>query len=256
MQVTDAVRHQVVSEAEWLEARKAFLSKEKELTRQHDQLSRQRRELPWVKVGKEYIFDTSSGRKTLAELFDGRSQLIIYYFMFGPEWEQGCPSCSMAAEHINASLIHVNQRDVTLIAVSRAPLAKIEAFEKRMGWTFPWVSSYGTTFNYDYHVSFTREDIENNRTYYNFAFQKFPADEAPGASIFYKDADGGVYHTYSSYGRGLEFLLGAYGYLDLVPKGRDEDQLTFPMAWVRHHDRYESQPRNAAASCCSSESHS
>jgi len=150
----------------------------------------------------------------------------------------------------------VNQRDVTLIAVSRAPLAKIEAFEKRMGWTFPWVSSYGTTFNYDYHVSFTREDIENNRTYYNFAFQKFPADEAPGASIFYKDADGGVYHTYSSYGRGLEFLLGAYGYLDLVPKGRDEDQLTFPMAWVRHHDRYESQPRNAAASCCSSESHS
>lgn len=255
MPVADAVNNQVVSETEWTEAHKAFLAREKELTSLRDELSRERRALPWVKIEKDYVFDGPAGKQTLAQLFDGRSQLIVYHFMFGPEWEQGCPSCSMAADHINSSLIHVNQRDVTLAAVSRAPLAKIEAFKKRMGWSFPWVSSYGSPFNYDYHVSFTKEDIENHRTYYNFDYRQFPSDEAPGASVFYKDAHGNVFHTYSSYGRGPEFLLGAYSYLDLAPKGRDEASLTFPMAWVRHHDRYESRPKSEAGSCCSAESH-
>ena len=174
MQVMDAVNHQVVSETEWMEAHKAFLAKEKELTRQRDELSRQRRALPWVKVDKDYVFDGPGGKKTLAELFEGRSQLIVYHFMFGPEWEQGCPSCSMVGDHLNASLVHVNQRDVTLVAVSRASLGKIEAFKKRMGWSFPWVSSYGTDFNRDYHVSFTKEEMANHQTYYNFDFRDFP----------------------------------------------------------------------------------
>ena len=256
MQVMDAVNHQVVSETEWTEAHKAFLAKEKELTRQRDELSRQRRALPWVKVDKDYVFDGPGGKQTLAELFEGRSQLIVYHFMFGPEWEQGCPSCSMVGDHLNGSLVHVNQRDVTLVAVSRAQLGKIEAFKKRMGWSFPWVSSHGNDFNRDYHVSFTKEEMANHKTYYNFDIRDFPSEEAPGASVFYKDANGDVFHTYSSYGRGLESLLGPYSYLDLVPKGRDEANLSFPMAWVRHHDRYESQPKAAASSCCSAESHS
>ena len=256
MQVMDAVNHQVVSETEWTEAHKAFLAKEKELTRQRDELSRQRRALPWVKVDKDYVFDGPGGKQTLAELFEGRSQLIVYHFMFGPEWEQGCPSCSMVGDHLNGSLVHVNQRDVTLVAVSRAQLGKIEAFKKRMGWSFPWVSSHGNDFNRDYHVSFTKEEMANHKTYYNFDIRDFPSEEAPGASVFYKDANGDVFHTYSSYGRGLESLLGPYSYLDLVPKGRDEANLSFTMAWVRHHDRYESQPKAAASSCCSAESHS
>ncbi len=256
MQVMDAVNHQVVSETEWTEAHKAFLAKEKELTRQRDELSRQRRALPWVRVEKDYVFDGPGGKQTLAELFEGRSQLIVYHFMFGPEWEQGCPSCSMVGDHLNSSLVHVNQRDVTLVAVSRAQLGKIEAFKKRMGWSFPWVSSHGNDFNRDYHVSFTKEEMANHKTYYNFDIRDFPSEEAPGASVFYKDANGDVFHTYSSYGRGLESLLGPYSYLDLVPKGRDEANLSFTMAWVRHHDRYESQPKAAASSCCSAESHS
>jgi predicted dithiol-disulfide oxidoreductase (DUF899 family) len=254
MQAMDTVNHKVVSEAEWTEAHKAFLAKEKELTRQRDELSRQRRELPWVKVGKNYVFDGPGGKRSLADLFDGRSQLIVYHFMFGPEWEQGCPSCSMSGDHMDSTLVHVIQRDVTMAAVSRAPLDKIETFKKRMGWTFPWVSSFGNDFNRDYHVSFTKEQMANSKTYYNFGTSAFPADEAPGISVFYKDGNGDIFHTYSSYGRGPEFLLGAYSYLDLVPKGRDEAGLPFPMAWVRHHDRYESQPKTAAA-CCSTESH-
>ena len=256
MQVIDAVNHQVVSETEWAEAHKAFLAKEKELTRQRDELSRQRRALPWVKVDKDYVFDGPGGKQTLAELFEGRSQLIVYHFMFGPEWEQGCPSCSLVGDHLNGSLVHVNQRDVTLVAVSRAQLGKIEAFKKRMVWSFPWVSSYSNDFNRDYHVSFTQEEMANHKTYYNFDIRDFPSEEAPGASVFYKDANGDVFHTYSSYGRGLESLLGPYSYMDLVPKGRDEAGLTYPMAWVRHHDRYESGPKTAASSCCSAESHS
>jgi predicted dithiol-disulfide oxidoreductase (DUF899 family) len=256
MQVMDAVNRKVVSETEWIEAHKAFLAKEKELTRQRDELSRQRRTLPWVKVDKDYVFDGRGGKQTLSELFDGRSQLIVYHFMFGPEWEEGCPSCSMSGDHMDSSLVHLIQRDVTLVAVSRAPLGKIEAFKKRMGWSFPWVSSYGTDFNRDYHVSFTKEEMANGKMYYNFDLRAFPAEEAPGISVFYKDTNGDVFHTYSSYGRGPEWLLGAYSYLDLVPKGRDEDGLPFPMAWVRHHDKYETQPKIAGSSCCSAESRS
>ena len=254
MDVMDAVNHKVVPETEWMEAHKAFLAKEKELTRQRDELSRQRRELPWVKVEKEYLFDGPDGKRTLAGLFDGRSQLIVYHFMFGPEWPEGCPSCSMSGDHMNSTLPHLVQRDVTLIAVSRAPYPKIQAFQKRMGWSFPWVSSYGTDFNRDYHVSFTKEEMANSKNYYNFGTRDFPADEAPGLSVFYKHTNGDVFHTYSTYARGPEWLLGAYSYLDLVPKGRDEGQLPFPMAWVRHHDRYENKP--AASGCCSTESHS
>jgi predicted dithiol-disulfide oxidoreductase (DUF899 family) len=255
MHVLDAINRKVVSETEWIEAHKAFLAKEKELTRQRDELGRQRRTLPWVKVDKDYVFDGRGGKQTLSELFDGRSQLIVYHFMFGPEWEEGCPSCSMSGDHMDSSLVHLIQRDVTLVAVSRAPLGKIEAFKKRMGWSFPWVSSYGTDFNRDYHVSFTKEEMANGKMYYNFDVRPFPAEEAPGISVFYKDTNDDVFHTYSSYGRGPEWLLGAYSYLDLVPKGRDEDSLPFPMEWVRHHDKYESQSKTASSSCCS-ENHS
>jgi predicted dithiol-disulfide oxidoreductase (DUF899 family) len=250
MQTVDAVHHNVVSDVEWTQARKALLAKEKELTRQHDALSAERRALPWRKIETDYVFDGPGGRLTLAELFDGRSQLLVYHFMFSPDWEAGCSSCSMAADHMDSSLIHVIHRDVTLTAVSRAPLAKIEAFKKRMGWRFPWVSSFGSDFNRDYHVSFTREEIANGHAMYNFDSVSFGEVEAPGASVFYKDSHGDVFHTYSSYGRGLEWLIGAYSYLDLVPKGRDEANLAHPMSWVRHHDRYENPPK-AAGTCCS-----
>ena len=228
----------IVSRDEWLAARKQFLSKEKELTRLRDRLSAERRELPWVKVEKPYAFDGPKGKETLADLFDGRSQLVVYHFMFGPGWEQGCPSCSWAADNIDGNVVHLNARDVTLVLVSRAPLGQIEAFKKRMGWRFKWVSSYGNDFNYDYHVSFTKEEMAKGEVYYNFGPNGFPSEEAPGVSVFCKDAAGGVFHTYSSYARGGEPLLGGYYFLDLVPKGRDEAALPFTMAWVRHHDRY------------------
>ncbi|MGH9837826.1 MAG: DUF899 domain-containing protein [Blastocatellia bacterium] len=230
--------HKVVSREEWLKARKAHLAKEKEFTRQRDELSRQRRELPWVKVDKEYVFEGPDGKESLAGLFDGRSQLIVYHFMFGPGWEQGCPSCSFLSDHIDGALAHLNARDVTLVVVSRAPLPEIEAFKKRMGWRFKWVSSYASDFNHDYHVSFTKDEMARGKVYYNYAMQEFGSEEAPGASVFYKDATGDVFHTYSAYGRGGDILIGAYNYLDLTPKGRDEDGLAFTMAWVRHHDRY------------------
>src|SRR5262245_1622852 len=193
---------QVVSREEWIEARRAFLAKEKEFTRQRDELSRRRRELPWVKVDKNYVFDGPKGKTTFAELFDGRSQLIVYHFMFGPEWEEGCPSCSLLADHMDVAIPHLNARDVTLDVISRAPLSLIEAFKKRMGWRFNWVSSYGNDFNYDYHVSFTKEEMAKGQVYYNYGMQEFGAEEAPGASVFYKDAAGDVYHTYSAYARG------------------------------------------------------
>jgi predicted dithiol-disulfide oxidoreductase (DUF899 family) len=180
----------------------------------------------------------STSKETLADLFDGRSQLIVYHFMFGPEWEEGCPSCSFLADHIDGSVVHLAHRDVTLLAVSRAPLLQIEAFKKHMGWRFKWVSSYGSDFNYDYHVSFTKEDMAKGKVYYNYELQKFGSEEALGASVFYKDGTGDLFHTYSCYARGGDILIGAYNYLDLVPKGRDEDALAFTMAWVRHHDRY------------------
>jgi predicted dithiol-disulfide oxidoreductase (DUF899 family) len=230
--------HKVVSEKEWVAARTELLLKEKELTRLRDDLARQRRELPWVRVEKAYTFDTPTGKKTLAELFDGRSQLAVYHFMFGPDWQEGCPSCSFNMDHTDGALAHLAQRDVTFVAISRAPLPKIEAFKKRMGWRFPWVSSFGTDFNYDYQASFKPEDKAKGNVYYNYSMMEFPSEEAPGISVFYRDKDGAVFHTYSAYARGTESVMGTYNYLDLVPKGRDEDALPFTMAWVRHHDRY------------------
>lgn len=254
-------RHNVVSREEWLIARKAHLAKEKEFTRARDALSRQRRALPWVKVDKPYVFDAPGGKKTLADLFGGRSQLIVYHFMFGPDWEEGCKSCSYLADHFDGAAVHLAQRDVTLVVVSHAPLPKIEAFKQRMGWRFPWVSSYGSDFNSDYHVSFSKDEMESGKVYYNYAMTEFGSDEAPGVSVFYKNEAGEIFHTYSTYARGLDILVGTYNFLDMAPKGRDEDSLSFTMAWVRHHDRYESngsaeQPHLAptdAAACCEAE---
>lgn len=238
--------NKVVSKSEWLNARKTFLVKEKELTRRRDRLNQERRTLPWVKVDKEYIFESPKGRTTLAELFGDKSQLLIYHFMFGPEWEQGCPSCSMASDTIDSNLFHLNSRDVALAVVSRAPIAKIEPFHQRMGWRFPWVSSFGSDFNQDFAVSFTPEQRQG-ANYYNFGTSAFPSEEAPGMSAFYRNEAGEIFHTYSSYARGSEGLLGVYALLDVAPKGRDEASLPYPMAWVRHHDRYE---KPAKHSCC------
>jgi len=238
--------HRIVSQDQWLAARKALLAKEKEHTRARDALSRQRRELPWVKVEKPYVFEGPGGKETLADLFGGRSQLIVYHFMFGPGWKEGCPSCSLLSDHIDASTVHLAQRDVTLLAVSRATYPEIAAFKQRMGWRFKWVSSHGSDFNRDFYVSFAPEEKDN--AYYNYDTGGFPSEEAPGASVFYKDAAGNIFHTYSAYARGLDVLIGAYNYLDLAPKGRDEDALSFTMAWVRHHDRYADDKPDA--SCC------
>jgi predicted dithiol-disulfide oxidoreductase (DUF899 family) len=194
-----------------------------------------------VRVDKEYIFDAPGGKETLAELFAGKSQLIVYHFMFGPGWEEGCPSCSFLGDHFDGSVVHLAHRDVAFLAVSRGPLPQIEAFKKRMGWRFKWVSSFGSDFNRDYHVSFTNDERENGKVYYNYEMTEFPSEEGPGLSVFYKDQSGAVFHTYSSYARGLDILLGAYNFLDLAPKGRDEDGLKFTMAWVRHHDKYRDQ---------------
>jgi predicted dithiol-disulfide oxidoreductase (DUF899 family) len=241
--------HAVVSRQEWLEARLAHLAKEKALTRQRDALLRERMDLPWQRVEKEYVFDSPAGRKTLADLFGNKSQLLIYHFMFGPEWEQGCPGCSLTSETINANLIHLNQRDVAFAAVSRAPSARIEPFKRRMGWTFPWVSSFGSDFNHDFDVSFTAEEMAVGH-FYNFGTANFASEEAPGASAFYKDKSGDLFHTYSTYGRGGEGLMGIYALLDMAPKGRDEANLPFVSAWIRHRDRYEEQPQRQAAACC------
>jgi len=228
----------VVSRAEWIAARKELLKKEKDLTRRKDALSAERRELPWVRVEKEYTFDAPGGKVPLADLFEGRSQLIVYHFMFGPEWQEGCPSCSFNMDHTDGATVHLGQRDVSFAAISRAPLPKIEAFKKRMGWRFTWVSAYQNDFNRDYHVSFTKEEMAKGKVDYNYDLMEFPSEEAPGISVFYKDPSGGIFHTYSAYARGTETSIGAYNYLELVPKGRDEDALAFTMAWVRHHDRY------------------
>ena len=227
----------VVSQAEWIAARKELLAKEKNLTRQRDALAEERQKLPWVKVDKNYVFETASGNKSLADLFGGKSQLAIYHFMFGPDWEQGCPSCSLIGDHLDNLGIHLAQRDVRLMIVSRAPLAKIDEFKKRMGWKFPWVSSHGSEFNFDFGVSVAKEDM-GKEIVYNYVPSKFPSEERPGLSVFYKNANGEVFHTYSMYGRGLEDFMGMYMILDRVPKGRDEAGLPHGMAWVRHHDRY------------------
>jgi predicted dithiol-disulfide oxidoreductase (DUF899 family) len=228
----------VVSRAEWLEARKKLLLKEKNYTRQGDVLAAERRDLPWVRVDKDYAFEASTGKESLADLFEGRSQLLVQHFMFGPGWKEGCPSCSFMADHVGGALVHLAHRNVTFVAVSRAPLAQIEAFRKRMAWGFKWVSSFGSEFNYDYGVSFTREELAQGKAYYNYQAEGSPSEEAPGISVFYRDEAGVVFHTYSTYGRGCETMMGTYRLLDLVPEGRDEVGLPYTMAWVRHHDRY------------------
>jgi predicted dithiol-disulfide oxidoreductase (DUF899 family) len=230
--------HAVVSREEWLRARIALLAREKEHTRQGDELARLRRELPWVRVEKEYRFDGPGGTVTLGELFRGRSQLIIYHFMFGADWPEGCPSCSYLTDHLEGALVHLEQRDVTLTMVSRAPFPRIEAFKQRMGWRLPWVSSHGTDFNVDSHVAPSDAERARGKAFYNYALQDSGFDELHGLSVFHRDAHGGLFHTYSTFARGAEPLVTTYALLDLVPKGRDEAGLAFPMAWVRHHDRY------------------
>jgi predicted dithiol-disulfide oxidoreductase (DUF899 family) len=231
-------RPKVVSHPEWLAARKEFLVKEKEFTRLRDELSRQRRELPWEKVEKRYEFDGPNGRLTLADLFESRRQLVVYHFMLGPGWKEGCPSCSYLSDHFDGTAIHLANRDVTLAVISHAPFAEIEVFKKRMGWRFPWYSSFASDFNYDYQVSLRPEEQGKAQVYYNYEMTKFGSEERPGLSVFFKDPSGEIYHTYSTYARGLDILVGTYNFLDLVPKGRDEAGLKNTMAWVRHHDKY------------------
>ena len=230
--------HKIVSKNGWIAARKVLLKKEKEFTALRDQLSQQRRDLPWIAVDKKYVFDGPNGKQTLSELFDGRSQLIVYHFMYDPNWAVGCPSCSFWADNFNDIIVHLNQRDVTLIAISKAPYSKIAAYKKRMGWDFKWVSSYDTDFNFDYHVSFTQEELAKKKAFYNFISQNPRTSEREGISIFYKDLSDKIFYTYSAYARGIDILNNTYNYLDLVPKGRDEGGYDFPMAWVRRHDEY------------------
>jgi predicted dithiol-disulfide oxidoreductase (DUF899 family) len=233
------LNHPVVPREEWLAARKALLEKEKAFTRLRDDLSRQRRALPWVKVEERYVFEGPNGQETLADLFEQRSQLVVYHLMFNPEWDEGCPHCSFWADNFNGIVVHLNHRDVTLAAASRAPLAKIEAFRKRMGWSFKWVSSGDSDFNYDCHVSFRPEELQSGTVGYNYTRMKMNMADREGVSVFCKDDGGAVYHTYSTYARGIDMLNTAYHYLDLVPKGRDEENLPFTQAWVRYHDRYD-----------------
>ena len=246
-------QHPVVSREQWLAHRHELLAREKALTRQLDELGRARRALPWVRIDQPYVFDTPQGPRALAELFEGRRQLLVQHFMLGPGWEEGCPSCSFMADHHDAARPHLAQRDVTLLVVSRAPLAEIERFRRRMGWRFPWVSSHGSSFNRDFGVSFAPEDVARGAVAYNYAVMPFPQAEAPGISVFWRDDDGGVFHTYSCYGRGVEVMMGTYPLLDLVPRGRDEDTLPYTMAWVRHHDRYDAAPAPARGSCCAAQ---
>ena len=232
-------KHKVVSKEAWLVARKELLAKEKEFTRLRDQLSQERRDLPWEQVDREYLFDGPDGKETLAQLFAGRSQLAVYHFMFDPSWDEGCRHCSFWADNFNGIDVHLNNRDVTFVAISRAPLGKIEQFRRRMGWSFKWLSSHGTSFNYDYHVSFTPEQIANKTALHNYRVDASAGTEHVGISAFYKDSAGGLFHTYSCYQRGIDLVNGAYNFLDLMPKGRDEKSLPWVQAWVRHHDRYE-----------------
>ena len=236
----------IVGARRWLEARKQLLAHEKELTQLRDRVAAERRALPWERVEKDYVFDTPAGRRSLAELFEGRSQLVIQHFMFGPDWKEGCKSCSFMADHIDGALAHLAARDVTFVAVSRAPLAQLQAFRDRLGWRFTWVSSHGGDFNHDFGVSFTPEESAT-RGHYNYHEVSQPYEELPGISVFCKVEAGRVFHTYSTYGRGVELMMGTYQVLDIVPKGRDEGEGP-GMAWVRLHDKYESA--SAPASCC------
>lgn len=232
------MNNQIVSHSKWIEARKELLIKEKEFTKLRDRLSQQRRELPWEKVEKDYVFEGQNGAVKLSQLFDGRSQLIIYHFMYDPDWEAGCKSCSFLADHFNPAVVHLNHRDVSFVAISRAPLEILAAYKQRMGWEFQWVSSYGNNFNRDFNVSFTEEEIRRGDAYFNYENKGFSTTEAPGVSVFYRDSNGEIYHTYSVFERGLDMFITAYHYLDIVPKGRDEENLSFTMEWLRRHDEY------------------
>jgi len=245
--------HPVVSQQQWETERRKLLAREKELTRLSDEVARERRALPWVRIEKNYVFDTPAGQHTLGDLFEGRRQLLVQHFMLAPGWEEGCPSCSYMADHTDGMLVHLGARDVTFVAISRAPLAEIERFRRRMGWKFKWVSSCGSDFNGDFHVSFLKEG--KGQVYYNYGLQPFECEELPGISVFYKDDAGQVFHTYSAYRRGVEAMMGTYTLLDLTPKGRDEHD--GPMSWVRYHDRYAAAPAIAAdsgAECCHTQS--
>lgn len=239
--------HRVVSRDEWIAERKALLAREKELTRLRDRIARERRALPWVRVDKGYAFDAPDGRVTLAELFEGRRQLLVQHFMLAPGWEQGCPSCSFMADHNDGMTVHLAHRDVTLVAVSRAPLAEIERFRARMGWRFKWVSSHGGDFNYDFGVSFTPEQVAKGELHYNYGTWPHAYEEWPGVSVFFKDDANEVFHTYSTYGRGVEVMMHTYNMLDLTPMGRNERDVEHKMEWVRHHDRYEPAPDTRGA---------
>jgi len=232
------VNHPITSHDEWVASRVALLAKEKEFTRLRDELSRQRRQLPWERVDKTYVFEGPRGKTSLAELFGPRSQLAVYHFMFAPDWDAGCKSCSFWADNFERNVVHLAHRDVTQVAISRAPLAKIEAFRRRMGWSFKWVSSGGSDFNYDYHVSFTPEEEASGQALYNYTRQDVGSQDREGISVFYRDPRGSVFHTYSCYARGLDMMNAGYHYLDLVPKGRDEAKLSYTQEWVRHHDSY------------------
>jgi predicted dithiol-disulfide oxidoreductase (DUF899 family) len=231
--------HPVVSSEEWLIARKELLQKEKELSRLRDELTQQRRDLPWQKVEKDYVFDGADGKVKLLDLFGASSQLLVYHFMFGPDWKDGCKVCSMVADHYGPLIVHLKARDVTLVTVSRAPIEKLTSYKQRMGWEFEWASSINNDFNRDFGVSFTQEEMDESRMNYNYEFGRFPSTECPGISCFVRNPQGEIFHTYSAYARGLENLLGIYNYLDLVPKGRDEAELPYGMAWVRPHDGYD-----------------
>ena len=255
MTEASTMNHSVVSRDKWLAERKTLLAQEKELTRLRDQIASKRRALPWVRIEKNYLFDAPEGKRSLADLFEGRRQLMVQHFMFGPGWEQGCPSCSFMADHTDGMKIHLEHRDVSFVAVSRATLPEIERFRQRMGWQFKWVSSHGSDFNYDFGVSFTPEEVAKGKLHYNYGEWPLAGEEWPGISLFYRNDAGEVFHTYSTYGRGVEVMMGTYNMLDLTPKGRDEHDGFYKMDWVRHHDRYETAsaftPAPEAASCCS-----
>ena len=249
---TNGANHPVASREDWLAQRRALLAREKELTHLGDQIARERRALPWVRLDKTYTFDTPAGRRTLAELFDGRRQLMVQHFMLGPGWEEGCKSCSFMADHLAGAQIHLQQRDLTVTLVSRAPLAEIERFRRRMGWDFKWASSHGSDFNTDFAVSFPPGSRVDGEVVYNYRMTAFPKEEAPGISFFYKDDAGQVFHTYSTFGRGVEAMMMTYDMLDMAPQGRGEEHDAYGMQWVRHHDRYESPALAPASSCCAS----
>jgi predicted dithiol-disulfide oxidoreductase (DUF899 family) len=242
--------HITATRDEWLEARRSLLAAEKDLTRRSDEVVRLRRQLPWVRVEKVYVFDGPGGKVTLADLFGDHNQLLVQHFMLAPGWGEGCQSCSFMADHTDGMTVHLAHRDVAFAAVSRAPLAEIERFRRRMGWRFKWVSSHANAFNYDFRVSFTPEQTATGEIDYNYGEWPHVGEEWPGVSVFHKVDAGDVFHTYSTYGRGVEVMMGTYRLLDLTPKGRDEREVAHKMEWVRHHDRYEPESSAKAGSCC------